>query len=193
MVLVGLGILGYWTYQNYFAPVQPDSDTASPTPIATESPTVNWKTYTNQKYGYQFKYPQESALNDQSEQYVAVSYMGEKQKASGRTQTELFDGYAFNVADISDDKYDNLDDLYEAKKIQLQEICTSVGDPKETTIGGFRAIMHRLSCLGDSDTYYVQKGKVFFEIGLLSSGDAEDLPKYTSVVNQILSTFKFTQ
>ncbi len=53
-ILVGIG--GLLVYQKYFA-VKPIA-VASPTPVVTADPTADWKTYTNTKYNYSFKYPE---------------------------------------------------------------------------------------------------------------------------------------
>ncbi|MEK7470787.1 MAG: hypothetical protein AAB622_02215 [Patescibacteria group bacterium] len=59
-VIASLAIVAFLYYQNqqlksmiasYQTPV------ASPTPSATVDPTSNWKTYTNDKYNFSFKYP----------------------------------------------------------------------------------------------------------------------------------------
>lgn len=202
LILVILSVAGYFILQSTLF-TKDNSGGVKPSPqISNSSPTStltrrddipeDWKTYTSQKYNFEFKYPSEARLSDQSEGYVAVSYMGEKQKASGRTQTELFDGYSFNVADVTGEGYQNLDDFYNHKVDQLKDVCTEIGDPKETTISGRRAITQKLSCLGDYDSYYVLDGDTYFDISLLYVGDKEDLPVYIETVNKIFSTFRFT-
>ena len=203
LVLVLVSAAGYFFLRsnlftkNNTAEVRPTSQSSPsyqvPTLMKNEDIPENWKTYTSQKYNFEFKYPPEARLSDQSEGYVAVSFMGEKQKASGRTQTELFDGYAFNIADVTAGGYRDLDDFYAQKVSELKEICTKIGDPKETTISGRRAITQRLSCLNDYDSYYVLSNNTYFEISLFQVGEAEDLPNYTETVNKIFSTFKFNK
>lgn len=38
----------------------------TPTPTTTPDPTADWKTYTNEKYQFSFKYPQKYIINDPS-------------------------------------------------------------------------------------------------------------------------------
>jgi len=202
LIVAIVSITGYFAYRTFSTKQvsdEPQQTQDQPTPTTPITPTeksdetATWKTYISPKYNYQFKYPPEAKLNISSEQYVGVSYMGEKQRASGRTQTELADGYAFNVVTATGEGYADLDDFYIQRVNQLTEVCTSIGDPQETTISGKRAITHELNCLGDYDTYYVKNGDLYFEISLLHIGDAEDLPDYTETVNKILSTFEFAQ
>ncbi|MFC1790233.1 hypothetical protein ACFLZP_01975 [Patescibacteria group bacterium] len=205
--LVVLGLLlitaiGYWFFKNFkkdkeiSGPIpSPTISEEKPSPTSTPQPDpiLEWNTYQNQKYNYQFKYPPDSKLSDQSDEYVAASFMGEKQRATGRTQTELFDGYAFNVVNVTEGGYGDLDDFFIQKVNQLKDVCSSISNPRETTVSGRRAITHKLNCLGDYDAYYVKNGDEYFEISLLHVGDEADLPTYTKTVNKIFSTFQFTQ
>ena len=59
---VVIGASGLWAYQKYspFLNKQPVNQTASTSmPTPTSDPTANWKTYTNTKYYFSFKYPSE--------------------------------------------------------------------------------------------------------------------------------------
>jgi len=47
------------------------SPTATPTPVPTPA-TDEWLTYTNQKYGYQFKYPKSGQIGDLQENFVRI-------------------------------------------------------------------------------------------------------------------------
>src|SRR5258708_12000016 len=40
------------------------------------NPKVGWKTYTNSKYGFEFKYPKEWTANDGADGIVSISYPG---------------------------------------------------------------------------------------------------------------------
>lgn len=168
-----------------------DATTPSDFPTQTDIPS-DWKKYISKNYNFEFSYPPDAKLNDQSDSYVAVSFMGDKQKATGRTQTELFDGYAFNVADVTGNGYSNLDEFYQDKVKGLENVCSSIGTPENIIVDGRQAITQKLSCLGDYDVYYIKNGNTYLEIGLLHVGDEQDLPGYTKTVNQIFSTFKFT-
>jgi hypothetical protein len=163
----------------------------SETSDKSEDINNDWLTYTNKELNYEFKYPAESKVYDEAPGYVGVSFMGEKQKSSGRTQTELFDGYAFNIADVTGEGYKDLDDFFKQKVEELKNVCTSIGDPEYTTIDGKKAIAHRLSCMNEYDNYYLLNGETFLEMSPFYVGDAEDLPRYEKTVKEIFSTFRF--
>jgi hypothetical protein len=60
-IILALGAIIFLYYQNQqlknmLANYQ-SQPTASPTPTATANPTANWKTYSDQKYGFSVKYP----------------------------------------------------------------------------------------------------------------------------------------
>jgi len=63
LVLVAAGAYYFGTknksVQAPTASVQPSAN-----PVATADPTVNWKTYTNKKYGYKFQYPENWAISE---------------------------------------------------------------------------------------------------------------------------------
>lgn len=74
IIIALIGALGYFAYQNIqLRNNNTNSTTQSVTPTAnlskpslTPDPTVNWKTYTNTKYGYTFKYPSSYYLMESS-------------------------------------------------------------------------------------------------------------------------------
>lgn len=59
VVLIGGGVW-YWQSQQVVAPVVSNIPSTTPTQMedgVEMDPTANWKTYTNTKYGFEFKYP----------------------------------------------------------------------------------------------------------------------------------------
>jgi len=57
LVLVVLAVIGYFGYKNWVKLKTIATPTPSPAEASTQDGTVNWKTYTNTKYGFSIKYP----------------------------------------------------------------------------------------------------------------------------------------
>lgn len=76
-----LGLIVYFLYTSLFpqkvtvtlAPTQSSQASTSPTAFPTVDPTLSWKTYTNSKYGYTLKYPQEFYIPTQDSNATTVS------------------------------------------------------------------------------------------------------------------------
>lgn len=113
-----------------------------------------------------FKYPSDLKVDQVSsspyEQYKLV-YMGEKQKASGRTQTSIFDGYIFYVSLRGSDSIDKVSqDTFNGSKQNCFEqtkwstITNSTIDNKESKT------YEVLSCMTDyTENFVSYKGNTF--------------------------------
>lgn len=60
LIIAFLGAIGFVSYQNYQLrnSISESQDQNTPKVTPTPNPTTNWKTYTNEKYGFSFNYPQ---------------------------------------------------------------------------------------------------------------------------------------
>ncbi|MDO8570435.1 MAG: PsbP-related protein [Candidatus Daviesbacteria bacterium] len=79
IILIALAVGGYLLYQKQVKPVATPQPVIQPTSVPTISPsatdsaeTANWKTYTNSKYGFSFKYPQDYAIKEESERVFYI-------------------------------------------------------------------------------------------------------------------------
>lgn len=175
------------------------STTSTPTPTVgtspLESPPSNWKTYSNSKYSFSFRYPAEAKFSDSNADTFQVSFMGPKQSASGRTQTELADGYAFAVVVINASTT-NLDEYLQKNLDDLHNVCEpgNIGKPVKTSIGGQDAYRYTSDCLGTFTTYLTKNGNQIYQINELYEGFGdEDKAAYKQIADKIFSTFSFTK
>ena len=69
IVLVGVGGIGYWMYKNGQIKVTPSQNQQQNTLTTTPAPQIpsDWKTYRNEEYGFEFKYPSNLYYEDNPE------------------------------------------------------------------------------------------------------------------------------
>jgi hypothetical protein len=197
LIIVALGAAGLWAYQNYFtSPVtSPESSAQAGIPTATTDPTADWQTYTNPSATYSFKYP--SGLGSDTDaagegfESIRFSYLGPAQTASGKTETEMFDGYAFIVTKPG--LTTEFDPKTEAERQQTnsKEICQNVSEITTTTVDGFNAFRFSDDCLGEHITTFVSDDKNTYSITQFYGG--ENKSSYKTTTDQIISTFKFLE
>lgn len=179
ILVILLGLSGYLYYQNiqlksmlasYQAPV------VSPTPSATADPTANWKTYTNNLYTFQIKYPQKFNLTED------------------KTKEDFYDKLASLVYQDANISIRAIHDIDIYKNSKPQDVATrEVIDSGlkyniiNTTISGYPAaitVLETIPKIRTTATIANPNKNIFIEI----SSDVD-----TTTFNQILSTFKFTE
>lgn len=209
LALFAIVVLGGGAYYAFMSPKKPAYVPPFPSPlevvIPSEEPrasvvvdaTANWKTFSEPTYGFSYKYPAEAEVvetGSASGQYK-VLFVGQKQIASGRTQTSLFDGYIFNISvrgKIGETSVDQVtNETYQGTKSTCEQAQLSA--ISAVIINSTPAKTYTVTnCMGDYTETFITDGKNIFELTQLYTGDATDQPKYQQITNQILSTFKFT-
>lgn len=166
-------------------------------PIATPTPDpIELKNnYSSDKYNYSFKYPSEAKLNenDATGKYLGISFMGQKQIDSGRTQTELFDGYGFGVLVMELDQSKNIDQIAAENLTRNTSSCPNPqgeAEIKKGMISGYESRNFELSCMGDYTLHYVSDGNNLFELSELYVGEESDRLVYKSITAKIVAGFK---
>ncbi len=181
-----LGTGGYFVYQRYFAKEPVATRSPSPTPQVTADPTADWKKYVSQNKNLEFQYPKNwTVITDQSS-YISV---GENSKITNhvddnvtvitntnKTLEEMkryaVDYYMGSTAGLAD----------EEPKIIFQDNITFNGKPAYKFV-------YELTKPYDSRSNSVT------EILVPDSGFIIDMRfriPDKNLLNQILSTFKFT-
>lgn len=158
------------------------------TPTSTPNATANWKTYTNTKYNYTFKYPSEYHL------YTTISAIpGEQASTDLATTCEIHVALTdkqpapFAVAPSVFEV--NTCSVYEPLDLLQKELTDQFHNQlnvRQTEFFGLKALSWT-SADGEASIKMVEKNKVMYGFSTLVNSPNQ------SVYNQILSTFQFTK
>lgn len=150
---------------------------APPIPTSTPDPTANWKTYKNEKYGFEVKYPNNYAISTQSGSFVAPNIISFKPPA------EIMFTVDDNPRNLSLSEWVKSDIVIHDLSIKWQSII----------VGSVESLKSPISGNMDGGVGYSalipQKNKVY---SLLFSTKAPGAEAELKVFDQMLSTFKFT-
>lgn len=160
-------------------------------------PTQGWETYRGS--AYTFKHPTglryDTGAAGAGVESIRFQFMGQKQIASGRTQTSLFDGYSFVVTKVGLASEKTAIQRANEARNNTKENCgpeVILSEIKEIQIENSTGIQYSVkNCMGDYTITFATNGDYVYEITQLYTGDKEDRQKYEEITNQILSTFRF--
>lgn len=182
ILLLLLGSTAFLYYQNmqlknmlanYQTPV------VSPTPTPTTDPTADWKTYTNEKFGFSFKYPQElNFITDTTDKFV------ENGINNSMILVQNYDGLK-----EPGNKPENLQLMILVANTKGEFNMENLSSPITSTING-------ITLTKGTTTIKMQRVPVvIFNTSPHNVALALNTPDSTQkdLFDQILSTFKFTQ
>lgn len=195
--LLTLGVAGF----TYFSQ-KPSSDKVVPpvdpsaTPISTDlTPDVSdWKTYQNEEYGFEFKYPSWYLPPYSTNEQQVTEILEEPNRIHIVSRNDNNDSFTLTVIDIRTNKADfiNFNDLNncDIDKHPGTELgiapCT-IEDPESFMLGGIKAQSLTIQTADTFSTYFIQTlEEPFIEI---KTGMGYEAPR--ELFNQVLSTFKF--
>ncbi len=213
LILVGILVItlvggGAYYFGSQKPPVQPQNPIVISSPTPTTSPTdasgvpngtaetANWKTYTNNKYQFSFKYPPVWTYADSSN--LGLGEASEARKggyrillgdpartvSAGNGKTIIMGSIDLKIHNKENDAfyYDNLSDYYK-----------NPTSTKNTVINGLSiSEIHHTACSTNNDCISVlfkKGGNIFIFDTWVWTERLKDL----DTIYQILSTFKFTQ
>lgn len=178
---------------------QPARQTQSTTPApAAEQPTVNqtanWKTYTSEKYGFSFQYPNDWKLSENSgnnsDRSVATIVSPETQKLAQDKQViyseDISIYYYPSISDGDENATKNLGATTLEELINKDATITKIGS---TEIGGKEATDVLWGGMGLYYAILVTNDSHLYKIWFSNIDNKDNL---TSIEKTILSTFKFT-
>ena len=202
VLIVGLGVGGYFVYQNL--QTKEELPTKEITPITTSTPTqeeqppkeltfeqdqmLDWKKYVSNSYS--FMYPPDVELKEREGGTVILGKWGPTQK----TDTEFFDGISISFRALYLPNT-TLQDYVQSQvdEIKLTGMAEVTSGPSPTTINNYSGLTYTTVGLGAHKTMVVQSiaGTSFVEI-TNSTVDPGNIG-FSNTVDQILSTFEFTE
>lgn len=163
------------------------SEPLQPSPTQTTDSTVNWKTYTNTKYNFAFKYPQTYLTReDQNTDGVfLLSSLSEKQELEScfKNKTPECNNYSLRLEFSNKSKSSNLS-LTDFVKGEQQNTAAFT----TTIIAGYPALQHRFEGIGIVENVYINRNTSVFHIYANAIIDADNNIR---ILDQILSTFRF--
>jgi len=191
VILAGVGFFGWIYWQKKTANPAP----TIPAPVSTTSSSVvstaDWKTYTNDQYGFSFKYPTGWIVNTKDPKGITLN---SPQSVADKTKCTDAGESPYCKDDLTVFYFDTINGLTNNSNISnLDDFIakTSVLDgSKKITIGGYPAYE---GIKGDISAYYViyiEKDSHIYEIFF---GKRSTKAELTSIETQILSTFQFTK
>ena len=189
LVIAILGVVGYFAYKNYISPKGTILGPYSPSPIDTATPnlTANWKTYTNDTYGFSFEYPGDYSYSE-SPQKDSAYFAPNQYKTSDITALPVITFAMLQFPDSVNNLQDELNQIKISDPNEIQNV-------KNIVVNGSQAIQFNELRGNELDTQILLKTKIngnsIFLIKLTDYDKADN--NMLRVYSQILSTFKFTQ
>ncbi|MBI2612020.1 hypothetical protein HYW54_04735 [Candidatus Gottesmanbacteria bacterium] len=201
-ILIVIGIVigkTFFSSQSNPTPTPTQIPILTPTPdLYTESDrsaTANWKTYTNETYGFQFKYPDTLYIEPQQDTDNSVVLLDVVLLHNNyKERTNYLDQPNIQI-DIT--KGNLKETIKNARQIEQESGNVILADLKPITIAnyqGYRADVNNSN--GTTTTVQIQKDDYIYGlmfVNVSKTVNQEDVSFMMQTFDQILSTFKFTE
>lgn len=191
IILVLIGLVIFWFGNKPTNPTEEKS-------VTTGETVSGWQTYSSDDYS--FMYPPETKTDTdaagEGSESIRVRFIGPVQQASGRTQTELFDGYAFIVTKIEINAEESAQKQAEKERAAAHVYCEQKGselsEVAKVTVAGTSGYRYTATnCYTDYTVTYLENGGSIYSITQTYTGDGEALAEYKVTTDKILSTLVF--
>ena len=188
LIIIGLAYLRYGMKEQVVESPKPSSAIIpSPSPLSMRTLETPY---------FSLEYPLEASaaavVESPDSMEWRVNYMGKSQLDSGRTQTELFDGYAVTITkfEIVGDNPDLVQ--AQADRQGIVDACSEeqVTPIRSDKLGDREVISYFGGCLGEATQYYFEDSGSLYRISAMIVGPDSEVAKYDLIVDSILDSFK---
>lgn len=195
LIIIALGLL--YVRVRYSSPLVESVPNPSPSIVSSSSPIPRValdKTLSNDYFS--LSYPEVATTSTSTTPDArewAITYMGEEQTKSGRTQTELWDGYAISITRF-ETVGDNPDRVQaDADRQGTIDACgeENATEIKNGKVGSYAALTYSGGCLGEADQYYLMIADTLYRVTVMVVGSDGYKPGYQAVVSAILDSLSF--
>jgi hypothetical protein len=187
VILVVVGVT-YWSKDKPMPAVQNQAPSLSQSVQPQSDPTAAWKSYRNEDYGFEIKYPQEWKENFKDPQHLDSIFTlisptrreDIEKRILGARDVDI----SIRVLDIP--SFEKLDERF-AQQIQ-ESGFDFIANKKRILINGYGAYLMTIGGNGASLHIYFEKNNRLYEIIFPLVATMQEL---SLITRQILSTFRF--
>ena len=176
------GAVGYFTFIK-----KSELIAQQPLPTITNE-TSNWKTYKNDQYGFELKYPSTWIIDVSGVSMGRIYFVSPEREISNRNVSETsVDLYIQYYSKLDDFGAANLDELFKKFVVESKDKTAKlqVSYPDMLEVSGEKAVgVGTMAYVGNYSIYTLHNDHAY---AIIFGG-----PKLTEIGKQILSTFKFT-
>lgn len=189
-VILFLGVLG-WASLSRTDTNAPHTEKNTPAPTST---LEKWKVLTNTTHTLQ--YPPK-ATGEARENESIVFFMGPKQIASGRTQTELFDGYSVRIGKMDSVSEVSPEKLAVHEKENSEKNClsydeASVSPIKNVVVSSLPGFQYAvMNCYVDYTETILSFNGALYRISQSYVGNPVDQQEYKEITEAIVASIRF--
>jgi hypothetical protein len=194
LIIFGLSYLKWQAWKN----PEPSIPVATPTPAPTSSAVMDSLRLTTEYFT--LDYPSVASASPVSESPDSltwtVRHVGETQVKSGRTQSELSDGYAITITRFGEVLGDDPAlTQAESDRAGTMTSCgeSSVSSIRDEKIAGRNAHAFTGGCIAEATSFYFMDGESLYRLSTMAVGTPEDVFNYQQAVDKSLSTLKLLE
>lgn len=186
LIIAGISYLKWQAFNQPITTLPTPTETPKPTQLASDDQILVTEYFS-------LSYPKVATSTPVTESPDSLSwslrFMGAKQVESGRTQTELFDGYAINVTVFPEVIGDDIAFTQATADRQgTEDACgeSMVSKLESVQIAGIETVSFSGGCLGEGTNYYFMNKDSLFRVTYMVAGEKDDLKNYEQAVDKIL-------